>query len=125
MSSRARIIESAIELFGERGVDRVSLRELTSHAGVNLASVNYHFGSKEGLANAVFEALASKVNTNRTAALDALLERQGAAVQLDEIVNIFLGPYFDPEAHGEGELLAQMILRHRSSPTPATMRIID
>lgn len=125
MTSRARIIDAAIELFGDRGVDRVSLRELTSHAGVNLASVNYHFGSKEGLANAVFETLANKVNTNRTSALQELVERREAQLTLSEIVEIFLDPYFDPEAHGEGELLAQMILRHRNAPTPVTLRIIE
>ena len=42
------ILDAAELLFSENGVEGVSLRALTSKAGVNLASVHYHFGSKEG-----------------------------------------------------------------------------
>ncbi|NYT86958.1 TetR/AcrR family transcriptional regulator [Pollutimonas harenae] len=124
--SRARIIDAAIELFGAKGVDRTSLRELTAQASVNVALVNYHFGSKEGLAEAVFETLASQINTERALALETLLQQEGAAsVRLDEIVKIFMRPYFDPASRRSGALLAQMILRHRLAPTPGTNRIIQ
>ncbi|TVP55269.1 MAG: TetR/AcrR family transcriptional regulator, partial [Halomonadaceae bacterium] len=49
-----RILDAAEELFAERGFSETSLRMITSHARVNLAAVNYHFGSKKALIQAVF-----------------------------------------------------------------------
>ncbi|MDF1762948.1 MAG: TetR/AcrR family transcriptional regulator [Oleibacter sp.] len=48
------LLEAAEELFSERGFAETSLRNITTRAGVNLASVNYHFGSKKSLIQAVF-----------------------------------------------------------------------
>lgn len=50
-----RILDSAEVLFAEKGFAETSLRAITSKAGVNLAAVNYHFGSKESLIQSVFE----------------------------------------------------------------------
>lgn len=49
-----RILDAAEALFAERGFAETSLRTITSTAGVNLAAVNYHFGSKKDLIHAVF-----------------------------------------------------------------------
>jgi len=48
------ILNAAEELFSERGFAETSLRNITTKAGVNLAAVNYHFGSKKELIQAVF-----------------------------------------------------------------------
>lgn len=48
------ILNAAEELFSERGFAETSLRNITTRAGVNLAAVNYHFGSKKELIQAVF-----------------------------------------------------------------------
>jgi AcrR family transcriptional regulator len=50
-----RILDAAEVLFAQKGFAETSLRAITSKAGVNLAAVNYHFGSKEALIQAVFE----------------------------------------------------------------------
>lgn len=125
--SKSRILDTALALFSVKGVDKVSLRELTAQAGVNIAAVNYHFGGKEALVEAVFEALAREVNGVRVAELEALLaqaDAQGAAPDPDHIVRIFVSPYIGPESGSKGGLLAQMILRHRLEPSPMTTRII-
>lgn len=54
-SGRDSIVEAALRLFGERGIDATSLREVAKAAGVSPALVVHHFGSKEGLVRAVDE----------------------------------------------------------------------
>lgn len=54
-STVERILDTAEILFAEKRFAETSLRAITSKAGVNLAAVNYHFGSKESLIQAVFE----------------------------------------------------------------------
>ncbi len=51
----SQILEAADELFGEQGIDGVSVRDVAEHAGVNKALVFYYFGSKEKLFEAVLE----------------------------------------------------------------------
>src|SRR5213080_3056540 len=52
--TRTRILDVAEELFMQHGFEGASMRMLTAKAGVNLAAVNYHFGSKHALIEAVF-----------------------------------------------------------------------
>jgi AcrR family transcriptional regulator len=54
--TRTRILDAAEELFMQQGFGGTSMRLLTAKAGVNLAAVNYHFGSKDALIEAVFRA---------------------------------------------------------------------
>lgn len=53
--TKTRILDGAEQLFAREGFHNTSLRALTSLAEVNLASVNYHFGSKDALLQAVIE----------------------------------------------------------------------
>lgn len=53
-STKERILDAAETLFSEHGFAETSMRDITKVADVNLASINYHFGSKEELINAVF-----------------------------------------------------------------------
>jgi len=57
----AALINSAAELFAERGVSGVSLRDIATHAGVNHGLIHRHFGSKENLRKKTQEHLAEKV----------------------------------------------------------------
>ena len=56
MSSREYIITSSQTLFAQRGYNGVSVRDIARAAGVNVAAVSYHFGSKEGLFREVIRA---------------------------------------------------------------------
>ncbi|MEO0545014.1 MAG: CerR family C-terminal domain-containing protein [Pseudomonadota bacterium] len=56
--TRQALIEAAIKLFGNKGYDHTSVRDLVKEAGTNLAAINYHFGGKEGLRQATIEFLA-------------------------------------------------------------------
>ena len=55
MDTKARIINAAERLFAEQGFAQTSMREITAKAEVNLAAVNYHFGNKNNLIQAVFQ----------------------------------------------------------------------
>jgi len=55
MGKKEQIIEKAIELFGVNGYDSTSIRELSQEAGINIAMINYYFGSKEKLFEAMVE----------------------------------------------------------------------
>lgn len=59
------LIEAAGELFAEHGKDAVSIREITEKAGVKINAVNYHFGSKDGLIEAVTERALSRWKNER------------------------------------------------------------
>lgn len=82
--TRDRILDAAEELFAEQGFAS-SLRNITSNAGVNLAAVNYHFGSKEALIEELFARRIGPLNEER-------LELLARADGLEEIVEAFVGP---------------------------------
>lgn len=123
-----KVISAATHLFAEKGMENVTLRELTASAGVNLAAVNYHFGSKDALCEAVLDSLAASVNERRLASLNKVLETAeslGVAPSLEEILDTFMRPYLGPDQGGEGALLAQLVLKHRLSPNEMTTRIVQ
>ncbi|NNC88848.1 MAG: TetR/AcrR family transcriptional regulator [Akkermansiaceae bacterium] len=102
--TRERILEAAEGLFAERGFEVVSLRDITSLAGANVAAVNYHFGSKEKLVDAVVERHATPVNRKRMAMLDEAEERHaGGPVPVREILEAFLNPLIEHISGGERE----------------------
>ncbi|GAB2804351.1 transcriptional regulator PsrA [Halomonas shantousis] len=70
-----RILDTAEVLFAERGFAETSLRNITSKAKVNLAAVNYHFGSKKSLIQAVFARYLDPFTERFHAALDTLEAR--------------------------------------------------
>ena len=87
--TKERILDAAEALFAERGLDNTSMRIITQAAGVNLAAVNYHFGSKEELIKAVFGRRLEAINSERSRRLDAVL-RQG--VTLEGLLEAFISP---------------------------------
>ncbi|WP_339753721.1 TetR/AcrR family transcriptional regulator [uncultured Marinobacter sp.] len=70
-----RILDAAEELFADRGFSETSLRMITSKAKVNLAAVNYHFGSKNALIHAVFARFLTPFSATLESAFDELEER--------------------------------------------------
>ena len=69
-STRQRLLHTAAQLFAVHGFDNVSLRDLTTAAATNLAAVNYHFGSKDGLVDELVADFLNPLNAERLARLD-------------------------------------------------------
>jgi AcrR family transcriptional regulator len=75
--TRERILDAAERLFMVHGYDGTSMRLITGAASVNLASVNYHFGSKEALMQEVFKRRLEWLNGERLRILDELERKAG------------------------------------------------
>ncbi|HEX5093628.1 MAG TPA: TetR/AcrR family transcriptional regulator [Burkholderiales bacterium] len=89
--TQVRILDAAEELFMQHGFEGASMRMLTARAGVNLAAVNYHFGSKDALIEAVFHRRLDPMNAQRLAELDRLeAEAEGKPLAPEAIIRAFL-----------------------------------
>ncbi|WP_193222199.1 TetR/AcrR family transcriptional regulator [Alkalilimnicola sp. S0819] len=88
--TKERILDAAEGLFAELGFARTSMRRITAEADVNLAAVNYHFGSKEGLIKAVFSRRLEPLNAERLRRL-AALELAGNPT-LEQLLEAFIAP---------------------------------
>ena len=107
VGTRERILEAAEALFAERGFDTVSLRDITGAAEANVAAVNYHFGSKDNLIDAVQERHINPVNEDRLRQLDAAEARHGDdPIPVEEILEAFLAPLL---AHIESGRMSEQL----------------
>jgi AcrR family transcriptional regulator len=93
LDTRARILRAAEALFVEQGFAATSLRTITTRAGVNLAAVNYHFGSKEELIREVFQRHLEPLNAARIAYLDRLVaQAKGQPLSVAKVVEAITVP---------------------------------
>ncbi|MGY0559532.1 MULTISPECIES: TetR/AcrR family transcriptional regulator [unclassified Luteimonas] len=98
-STKERILGAAEELFAQQGFSGTSLRQVTSRAEVNIAAVNYHFGSKENLVNEVFRRRMDEMSAQR---LDMLRKAQEDAASLETILAAFVEPALALAANRNG-----------------------
>ena len=102
-STKERILDVAERLFAEQGFPSTSLRDITAEAAVNLASVNYHFGSKEALLAALLDHRFRPMNDLRLERLDRLESTAGATgnpIPVSEVIRAFLAPPFEQQRLG-------------------------
>jgi AcrR family transcriptional regulator len=93
--TKLKILDAAEELFAESGFAETSLRQITQKAEVNLASVNYHFGSKKELIRAVLERYLSVLVPGVSEELSKLKNRsirQGTQPTLEMLFSVFIKP---------------------------------
>ncbi len=91
--TKTRILDTAEQLFADNGFTATSLRMITTEAGVNLAAVNYHFGSKEALLAEILGRRFRPINQERLELLDAA-EAGDSTLKLEQILQAFLSPPF-------------------------------
>ncbi|MCB1077775.1 MAG: efflux transporter outer membrane subunit, partial [Verrucomicrobiae bacterium] len=90
--TRDRILDAAENLFADHGFSKVSLRQITAEAGVNLAAVNYHFGSKDALVFEVLSRIVDPINRERLRLLDLLEGEFPAGAPVERIVEAAFRP---------------------------------
>jgi AcrR family transcriptional regulator len=121
LATKERILDSAESLFMEHGFEATGLRQITAAADVNLAAVNYHFGSKEELFEAVLTRRLDPMNQERVALLDGL-ERDagGKPLSCEAIIGAMFIPALklarDRERGGKNFL--RLIGRAYADPAP-------
>ncbi len=94
-NAKERILDVSEKLFAEGSFASVSVRTVTSAANVNLSAVNYYFGSKKGLFQAVYVRRATLMNHERLGLLQEAVgkaRQEGRAVSVRELVNAMLTP---------------------------------
>jgi AcrR family transcriptional regulator len=91
--TKQRILKTAERLFGENGYDATSLRQIIAEAGVNLAAIHYHFGSKEELLDELILRKAGPVNEDRIARLERVVAEAGSRPPaVEKVLEAFLEP---------------------------------
>ncbi|NTV71145.1 MAG: TetR/AcrR family transcriptional regulator [Azonexaceae bacterium] len=92
IDTRERILDAGERLFMAHGYEGTSMRQITGEAGVNLAAVNYHFGSKESLMQEVFRRRLDWLNEERMRVLHEMeAEAAGKSLKPSQIVDGFFG----------------------------------
>ena len=116
--TRARLLESAGPIFAEKGRDGATVREICERAGVNVASINYHFGDKESL----YVEVVRHARRQRETAYPYPDESQTAPDQwLARFVEALLRRLMEPGTPWQVRLLMREVLE----PTSACATLVD
>ena len=118
--TKTRLLDAAETLFAERGIAETSLRDITTLAEANLAAVNYHFGGKDALLEALFERRLGPVNEERLALLDALEAAAGdTPLELEQILYANLAPPFRriDDLGDSGQAFMRVVARINADPS--------
>ncbi|HAV13539.1 MAG TPA: hypothetical protein DCX06_08645 [Opitutae bacterium] len=117
--TRQKIVRAAEQLFADKGYQSMTLRDVTKAANVNLAAVNYHFGSKCNLMREAIRSRIEPINVERLKRLAELIEAHGPApVPVSAIFNSLFRPLFESDGPSKGPnpALIQMIGRAFTEP---------
>jgi AcrR family transcriptional regulator len=121
---RERIVTAAREVFIEQGFDLATVRDITLRADVNVAAVNYYFGSKEELISEVLNLMMEPYTHARIEALERCeASARPGFPSLEEVVMALVRPMvqFSRDASG-ARPLTRLILQIRSRPRESTSR---
>jgi AcrR family transcriptional regulator len=119
--TRERILEAALDLFGERGLNGATVRDIAARAKVNVAAISYHFGGKEELYRAVAETVIGALAGRVRARVGWLLtapprDPESAMAALEELFTTFVDVIVGPE---EMRRVARFVIREQMQPTSA------
>ncbi len=125
-STKEKILDAAERLFARSGFHRTSLRAITAEAGVNLAAVNYHFGSKDSLIGEVFRRRLRILNGERSRRLEEIRKAsssRGKRPGLEETLRAFIEPSVSLLESEQGKSFVNIVARAMTDPHPHVRRI--
>jgi AcrR family transcriptional regulator len=117
LDTKARILDAAEKLFGEKGFDATSLRDITTEAEVNLAAVNYHFHSKDSLIDAVIARRVEPINRKRR----DMLAAAGANPTVEQILIAFVSPLVELDISAMAPLISRLL----ATPDPFRFQLFQ
>jgi AcrR family transcriptional regulator len=124
-ATKAQVLSAAERLFALHGFQNVSVRDITAEAGVNLASVNYHFGSKDALLFEIFRRRTAELNRDRARMLHEASDRHGGKPPVRAILRaLFEPPLRWSKPENERRISVQFIIRARSEGTEAMREVL-
>jgi AcrR family transcriptional regulator len=119
LETHARLLNAAAELFAARGFKDVTVREICSHAGANVAAVNYHFGDKLGL----YQEVVSKAIDTMQAATEAA-RAAGKGLDPEDKLRAYIRVFLQKvSTDGPDSWIYRMMAREIADPSPALDRI--
>ncbi|MEN3351275.1 MAG: hypothetical protein V7632_4910 [Bradyrhizobium sp.] len=123
--TRSAILAAAERLYADRGFGDVTLRDIVAEANVNLAAVNYHFGSKDELIAELFVTRSIQTNRERLNELKAAEERGGGRAAIEDIIRALVGPPLRGclGPNREGSTAARFMIRASIESVPPIRRI--
>ena len=123
--TRTAILAAAERLYADRGFGDVTLRDIVAAANVNLAAVNYHFGSKDELIAELFVTRSLATNRERLNELKAAEEDGGGRASIDAILRALVGPDAArlPRPRPRGSTAARFMIRASIESVPPIRRI--
>lgn len=119
-STKARILNAAEALFAQHGFAETSLRQVTTRADVNLAAVNYHFGSKGNLISEVFRRRLDELSGLRLDQLAAA--RQHDPMDLRGILRAFIEPALELSIDRQGGAAFVRVIARAYAEKDETLR---
>ncbi|HEY3799428.1 MAG TPA: TetR/AcrR family transcriptional regulator [Caulobacteraceae bacterium] len=124
-ATKAQVLAAAERLFALHGFQNVSVRDITAEAGVNLASVNYHFGSKDALLFEIFRRRTAELNRDRARMLHEASDRNDGKPPVREILQaLFEPPLRWSSPANERRVSMQFIIRARSEGTEQMREVL-
>jgi AcrR family transcriptional regulator len=118
---RERILDAALDLFGERGLTGTTVRDIAARAQVNVAAISYHFGGKDKLYRAVAGTVIGSIEARVRDRIGHVLDRppadaEGALAALENLAATMIDVIVGPE---EMRRVARFIIREQMQPTVA------
>jgi len=120
-ATRERLLDAAERLFAQRGLDAVSVRDITRAAGASLGAITYHFGAMRKLVVAVFNRRMAPLTRQRLEGLSAVEKAAGKGpLPLEAVLEAMFRPAVMEAMTGEraGVVFGKLMARSMMDPNP-------
>jgi AcrR family transcriptional regulator len=116
-STPERLLMAAERSFADHGFAATSVRTITAAADCNVAAVNYHFGGKRGLYEALFSSRLALLRKQRVDSVRQAMTRPGRPATVETLLRVFASAFLEPlVAEGRGRHLLSLLSRELLDP---------